>query len=127
MSLWIIVDAQAYSDSLVRVDVDVFTFADDPATPNDWLWYVYLAIATWLLIVHVIAFYFVGGRIWSRVRARFANSRVSVAVQCSRLPDVSVTTVEGLRSELRARGLRTTGLRSDLERRLAAALLESEQ
>jgi hypothetical protein len=87
----------------MRVDVDVFTLADDPASPNDWLWYVYLAIATWLLIVHVIAFYFVGGRIWSRVRARFANSRVSVAVQCSRLPDVLVTTVEGLRSELRAR------------------------
>ena len=121
------VETQAYSDGLVRVDVDVFTFAGDLAAPSDWLWYVYIAVATWLLLVHIIAFYFVGGRIWSRVRARFANSRVSVAVQCYRLPDISITTVEGLRSELRARGLRTTGLRKDLEMRLAAAMSESEQ
>ena len=121
-----IIDAHAHSD-VVRVDVDVFTFADDPAVPNDWLWYFYIAIATWLLFMHIIAFYFVGGRIWSRVRARFANSHVSVAVQCYRLPDIPSTTVEGLRSELRARGLRTTGLRKDLEMPLAAVMSESEQ
>ena len=77
--------------------------------------------------MHFIALYFVGGRLWVHVRARFAHCHVSVATQCSRLPDVAFTNVEGLRNELRARGLRTTGLRSELERRLSAAMSESEQ
>jgi len=122
-----IAETRAHEHGLVTFDVDIITIADDSATPDDWRWYVYGAFAVWLLFVHLIAFYLVGIGVWVRVRARFSNCQVSVATQCSRLPDVSVTTVEGLRSELRARGLRTTGLRIDLERRLAAALSESEQ
>ena len=84
-------------------------------------------LAVYLLLLHLIVFYIIGGKVWVRVRARFAVSRSDAATQCSRLPDIAFTTVEGLRSELRARGLRTTGLRADLEHRLAASLAESEQ
>ena len=59
------------------------------------------------------------------MRARVAVSYASVSIQVTLLPDVADLTVAGLRRELRNRGLRANGLRSDLERRLAAALAES--
>jgi hypothetical protein len=121
-------ETHAYDGALVNVDVDlgVITLHDNWAPPYDWKWVTFGLTVAYLLLIHLIAFYFIGGRIWFRVRARFTVSRCDVATQCTRLPDFSVTTVDGLRSELRARGVRNTGLRADLEARLAAAIASSE-
>ena len=48
-------------------------------------------------------------------------------LQVALLPDISGNTVIGLRKELRSRGLRVNGLRSDLERRLAADIADAER
>jgi hypothetical protein len=113
-----ITETRAASDGLVKFGINVVANAGHLTTPNDWLWFLFYAFVVWLIIVHAIAFYFVCSRWCCRVRARISNS--DVAVQVTLLPDVSSTTVVGLRRELRFRGLRATGLRSDLERRLAA-------
>ena len=84
-------------------------------------------MAIYLIALHLIAAYFLGGKLIVRARAHFAVRTSEAATQRSRLPEVRATTVEGLRSELRSRGLRTTGLRIELEHRLLAWQAESEQ
>jgi hypothetical protein len=69
----------------------------------------------------------VSGRVRSRVRAFFRTEHCDAAVQCMLLPSASSMTVEGLRSELRAYGLRSSGLRADLERRWTGFAEEAEQ
>jgi hypothetical protein len=121
-----IAETHAANDSLVRIDIDVVARTDNLTTPNDWLWFLFYAFVVWLVVVHAIAFYFIFSRTCCRVRARIANSGVEASVQVTLLPDVSSTTVIGLRKELRNRGLRVNGLRSDLERRLAADLAQTD-
>jgi hypothetical protein len=117
-----IAETHAASDSLVKFDIDVVMHTNDLTTPNDWPWFLFYALVVWLFIVHAIAVYFISSRACCRVRARIANSFANVSVQVTLLPDVSCMTVIGLRRELRNRGLRANGLRSDLECRLAADL-----
>jgi len=119
----------AHDGALVSIDVDLSEIAlmTDRGLTQDWTWLLYGALAVYLVLLHVIAMYFAGGGLWMRVRARFVISRSNVATQCSRLPDITFTTVEGLRSELRACGLKKRGLRAELEQRLSLALAESEQ
>ena len=85
-----------------------------------------MLVAVYLIVLRIIAAYFLGGKLVVRVRAHFAVRTSEAATQRSRLPDASATAVEGIRSELRSRGLRTTGLRADLERRLVAWQADTE-
>jgi hypothetical protein len=121
-----IAETHAASDSLVTFDIDVVVRTNDLTTPSDWPWFLFYALMVWLFIVHAIALYFLFSRACCRVRARAVSSCASVSVQVTLLPDVTNLTVVGLRRELRNRGLRATGLRSDLECRLAADLAEAD-
>jgi hypothetical protein len=120
-----IAETHAASDGLVTYDIDVVISTDNLNAPNDWPWPLFYVLAVWLFIVHAIALYFLFGRACRRVRACIAVPCASVSIQVTLLPDVTDLTVAGLRRELRNRGLRANGLRSDLESRLAAALAES--
>jgi hypothetical protein len=120
-----IAETHAASDGLVTYDIDVVISTNNLTAPNDWPWLLFYVLAVWLFIVHAIALYFLFGRACRRVRACIAVPCASVSIQVTLLPDVADLTVAGLRRELRNRGLRANGLRSDLESRLAAALAES--
>ena len=119
----------AYDSALVNIDVDLGAVAitADWTPTEDWSWLLYVAVLAYIVVLHTIVLYFVGGGIWTRVRARFTIRRRNAATQCTLLPDITLTTVEGLRSELRSRGLKTTGLRAELEVRLSQAVVESDQ
>ena len=69
-----------------------------------------MLVAIYLIALHLIVAYFLGMKLVVRMRAWLVVPTREAATQRSRLPEVPATTVEGLRSELRSRGLRTTGL-----------------
>ena len=60
--------------SLVSVDIDlgVLPFNDDWLPTYDWGWLLFALIVIYLIALHLVAFYFLGGKIIVRVRARFA-------------------------------------------------------
>ena len=88
--------------------------------PKDDSYLLFVALAAYLVLVHVMLLYFVGSRLAVRVRAWVSRWPIAAdaATRCMLVASIDATTVDGLRAELRSHGLRTAGLRTDLETRL---------
>jgi len=124
-----IANSRAYDTALVSIDVDMsaatYRHYFDLPFDNAWSWFDIFLL--YVLLLHVVILWFLGGRVRARVRAYFRIEYRDAASQCMLLPDTHTLTVEGLRHELRAQGMRATGLRVDLERRWAAFAAAAEQ
>ena len=114
---------------MVNLDIDlgIIPYNDDWFPKYDWGGLLFMLMAIYLIVLHLIVAYFLGRKLVVRMRAWLVVPTSEAATQLPRLPEVPATAVEGLLSELRSRGLRTTGLRAELEHRLLAWQAESEQ
>jgi hypothetical protein len=91
---------------------------DNAYAYSDLLFFVFVL---YIVAAHGLLLWRVSSGICRRIAAAFRSRHVDASVQCLLLPDAADLTVVALRRELRSRGLRTTGLRRDLEGRLREA------
>ena len=121
--------SRAYNSALVSIDVDMSaaTYNHYFDLPLDDVWSWFDVFMLYVVLLHIVVLWCLGGRVRTRVRAFFRVEHRDAASQCMLLPDASALTVESLRHELRAQGMRATGLRIDLVRRWSAFVAEVEQ
>jgi hypothetical protein len=97
---------------------------DDDNVYYDLLFYLFVL---YVFVIHGALLWRVSSGLCRRIAAAFSSRHVNASVQCLLLPDAADLTVVALRRELRSRGLRTTGLRRDLEGRLQESAAAAEK
>ena len=112
------------ADTDIYIDYSPANDGDDTYTYGDLFFFVFVL---YVLVAHGLLLWRVSSGLCLRVLNTSRRRHVNASVQCLLLPDAADLTVVALRRELRSRGLRTTGLRRDLEGRLQEAAAAAEQ
>ena len=82
-----------------------------------------MAWAAYLILLHIALAYVILQRWGPRWTCQRRRALANAGTQVNILPNVADLTVNGLRHEAKRMGLRTNGLRAELERRVANELL----
>ena len=82
-----------------------------------------MAWAAYLILLHIALAYVILQRCGPRWTCQRRRALVNAGTQVNTLPNVAYLTVDGLRHEAKCMGLRTSGLRAEVERRVANELL----
>ena len=88
----------------------------------EWDWQG-VAWAAYLIVLHIALAFVLWQRWGPRYTCRRRRADNTAGTQANLLPNASLLTVEGLRNEAKFMGLRTNGLRNDLEVRVSNELL----
>ena len=89
---------------------------------GEWGWKECTFVA-YLVLLHVVLGFLLWQRCGPRWTCRRRSAACSTASQANFLPDVRGLTVEGLKCEAKKMGLKTHGLRAELENSVAMELL----
>jgi len=82
-----------------------------------------IAWAAWIILLHIALAFVLWQRFGPRWTCRRRRASIDAAVQVNTLPNVATLTVDGLRHEAKCLGLRSNGLRAELELRVGNELI----
>ena len=89
---------------------------------TEWSWQEW-AWAAYLILLHIALAYVLLQKWGPHCTCRRRRAVTNAGTQANTLPDVAALTVEGLKSEAKLMGLKTNGLRAELQQRVANELL----